>query len=378
MSAFWRVGLEAVLGGLSVLALLMAGPAAAAQTPAWKLKVSVERAAVRLEPDLRSPVLTTLAKGTALDSSEAAGAWFRVVVPAGREGVTLIGFVASNEVEIVEEKTGPQRDFWAPEEGSFQGLGFDIVLGAGLLAFGGGDVAKGVRGMYDELAASVEDLGFPVEERKFRPLHQGVQASVDVIWNLGRRLGLGIGGGYLYARRIDTFSYIIGGKMYSANSLPLLISKALRPKAHYTIPLSRLVALRLSGGPAIILAKFQYEWNIIIPGWEKTFYLRTRKTILGAEGGAALEVSVNPRTAFVLQAVGRYGRSSNVTGRGRHLDMWEGLDVSGPEIQGPLYFLSGGRFPALDVSADPPGGGARKARIDFSGVDLSVGLRVKF
>jgi hypothetical protein len=306
------------------------------------------------------------------------GAWFRVVVPPGKEGTTLLGFIASNEVEIIEETTVPKRDFWAPEEGTFRGLGFDLVFDAGFVTLGSGDLKAGVRGRYDELVDSVQAFGYNVIDKDVRAFGSGIQAAAEAVWNLDSRLGFGIGGEYVYGRRLDKFGYMVAATYFSAASVSTLDILILGPKIHYTIPLSRVVSLRLNGGPAVFLANFKYDWSIILPGWEKSYYQRAHKAILGAQGGAALEFKLNKRTALFVQAAGRYAKSTDVAGEERDLVLWMGIDVSGPEMKGPLYFLPGGPYPRLAVRPEAPGGDARKARFDLSGVSLSLGLRVKF
>ena len=55
----------------------------------WRLKVSVGKADIRLEPNAESPVLTTVEKGLALESYEKIGEWFRVVAGPDEKGVVV-------------------------------------------------------------------------------------------------------------------------------------------------------------------------------------------------------------------------------------------------------------------------------------------------
>lgn len=153
-----------------------------------------------------------LAGGTPLKSYEAVGAWFRVVIPAGKEEIAIIGFIASNEVEILEEKTTPRPDFWAPPPpGTFLGLGFDIVLGGGFTNFGSGNLAAGVRGMSDEPAERIQRMGNTLLERESGPFRSAVHASADILYNLGPRLAVGIGGDLIKARKSFKIAPVPGG-----------------------------------------------------------------------------------------------------------------------------------------------------------------------
>ena len=70
----------------------------------WKLKISVEKAFVRLKPDMNSPVESTVAKGTILQSHEKVEEWYRVVIGPDESGFVVIGYIHSDNVEIIAEK----------------------------------------------------------------------------------------------------------------------------------------------------------------------------------------------------------------------------------------------------------------------------------
>jgi hypothetical protein len=310
------------------------------------------------------------------------GAWFRVVVPPAKDEITIIGFLASNEVEILEEKTTPKPDFWAPESGQFQGIGIDLQVGAGFTYFESGNLNPGVRGMYDELAAVFAAMGYPILDKKNGPFQSGVHFAADVIYNLGPHLAVGLGTEYVHARRFDSFGFMVGINYQTAYSTPIFSALVFRPGVYYTIPLTQVLAVTLVGGPALFFTSYEYNRNASIPGapysvWEESLHQRGRKLILGAQAGAGLELHINKRTAFVLQTMGRFARSSNMTGEEKNLVMLQGQDI-GPTYEGQLYFVPGGTYPRLAVRPDAPSSDARKAVVNFTGVDFTFGLRVKF
>jgi len=105
---------------ISVLVFADSNP----QVIEWKLRISFESASVRLISSSQSPVIGTMPKGTILNSFEAEGDWFRVVLPSGKDGIVIIGYIAKADVQVLEEKIKKQTDFWRVEEGDFKGLGF--------------------------------------------------------------------------------------------------------------------------------------------------------------------------------------------------------------------------------------------------------------
>jgi len=85
-------------------------------SPEWELKVLVEKANIRTEPDEKSPVVTYIARGAMLKSYERTGAWFRVIIGSDKVGFVSLGYIHVSDVEIVKEKLGQETDFWKYEE----------------------------------------------------------------------------------------------------------------------------------------------------------------------------------------------------------------------------------------------------------------------
>jgi hypothetical protein len=200
----------------------------------------------------------------------------------------------------------------------------------------------------------------------------------DVAVRVGSRLGVGLGGDYVSAQNTSQFGFMEGINYHTVNSIPMLRAYVLRPGLYYTLPLGRLLSLKLCGGPAIYFSEFEYNRNAVALKFEENFHQRARNTFVGVQAGAGLEVHLNERAALVFQATGRYARTSNLEGEEKHVRIYETLDVSPPDYEGPLYFIPDAAFPRLSVRPEAPSAGARKAIFDFSGVDLTLGLRVKF
>jgi len=98
-----------------------------------------------------------------------------------------------------------------PPPGTFLGLGFDIVLGGGFTNFGSGNLAAGVRGMSDEPAERIQRMGNTLLERESGPFRSAVHASADILYNLGPRLAVGIGGDLIKARKSFKIAPVPGG-----------------------------------------------------------------------------------------------------------------------------------------------------------------------
>ncbi len=90
--AFIILGLAALVAGLAL-------PAAAAQEGTL-LKVVAARANVRLKPDLGSPVISQVPKGTLLESTGKVGDWYAVKLPADEDGIVVSGYLHQSTVEV--------------------------------------------------------------------------------------------------------------------------------------------------------------------------------------------------------------------------------------------------------------------------------------
>ncbi len=111
---------------LSILMIKASLPLAAQllTTSEWKLKVTVDAAAVRLKPELEGPIAAIVPKGTILQSYEATGAWYRVLTTSAKDGTSVIGYIATSDVEVLEEKTAPPEDFWPVQAQLYRGIGW--------------------------------------------------------------------------------------------------------------------------------------------------------------------------------------------------------------------------------------------------------------
>jgi hypothetical protein len=349
------------------------------QDIARKLSVLADKTPIFLKPDPSSPIVGIVPRKTILTSYKNENDWYRVVLPPDRDNVSIIGYIAAKDVTVVEEKTAAKPDFWGPgERKPFKGIGLEILAGAGPTFFGGGDFSGSVRGMYDELAASIAALGYPVIERKVQPFHSGVHFSMDLAMRVSPRFSVGLGGEYLYARNDDSFGFFEGVHHQTAISEPTLQAIIIRPSIYLTLPLSRLISVRLDGGPALFITGYEYIRNATTTVSGEYFHQKAKDVALGVQAGVGLELNLNERVGLFLRTTGRFARAASFEGDEQYDRSESRIDVPGPRYDGALYFLHRGSFPALTVRPDMPSLDARRAVFDFTGLDLSLGLRMKF
>lgn len=96
---------------LIVLLLLLALPVLA-QTGKGRIRVIVESADLRLEPDRNSRIVTSIPMGAVLDFTVQSGEWFLVELPRNQQGITITGYLHLNDIEVLAQ--APRRQQATP------------------------------------------------------------------------------------------------------------------------------------------------------------------------------------------------------------------------------------------------------------------------
>ncbi len=345
----------------------------------WKLKVAAEKANIRLEANVESPVVITLQEGAILESYGKEGEWFRVIMGPDEEGYSFIGYIHFEDVDVIEEKKSEESEFWDEEPDSFQGIGLRIKLSGGLNYFSSGDIGKGTQGFYDSRADYFSSAGYALDKR-FKSFHTGFDISGDIIFFLKPQIGVGLGVGYIYARRIDFFQ--VSGEnnfMDRHRSIPEITVIPIKLELFFSFPLNRLFSLSFSGGPALYLTEYTY---FLSPNWKELSQIgqKANAKSLGFHGGIGLEVKLDQRAAFLIEGQGRYAKISNFMGK----ETKYRLVPPGEEVilkeEGTLYYMEDEKFPYLAIRDEVSSGSqaGKKAIFDLSGFCIRVGLIYKF
>lgn len=353
----------------------------------WKLKISVEKANIRREPNAESPIVSTAPKGTILDSYEKIGEWFRVIIGPDEKGFTVIGYIHSSDVEVLKEKISKEPDLWEVESEFFRGIGLSVKLSGGLSYFGSGDIDRGTKGIFDSTADSLSAAGYLIDERS-DPFRAGVDASGDLIYFIKPRIGIGLGVGYIHAT-VKNLLIVTGKELRTEeqiSSSPIINAVPIRLGFFFKLPIHRLFSISLSGGPSLYLTEYSF---ILDTKWEDftSIFQEANAKSLGFHGGIGLEVNMNRRAAFFVEGQGRYAKISNFEGEEKTKERvfykeekYVGYDYVITKEKGKLYYLEGEKFPSLVISKEQPSGFKtnKKAIFDLSGFSLRAGLIIKF
>ena len=294
-------------------------------TAEYKLRVSVKSAAVHREADEKSPVIAQLPQGTLLDSSHSEGLWFRIVVPTGKEGIILLGYISRLEVDILEEKAQKPPDFWKATPDEYRGIGLTVKVTAGFSFFGGGDIHKGASGMFEQGVEDLEASGSAMGKKDPRAFHSGLEAGADIIYRLSPKLGIGVGGSYVAAKANSSqefVEYLFYDQTWRI--APEIKAFILRLELTYELPLLSWLGVHAQAGPALFLVNYELNRISSTVMVRETYSHTAKANRLGFHGGAGLTFRINSHTAFILEARGRYARVSDLRGS----EHWPGRSPS--------------------------------------------------
>jgi hypothetical protein len=255
---------------------------------------------------------------------------------------------------------------------------FDLVLSAGLTSMGGADVNAGLEGFANFWARQAAAAGYSVKG-SFAPAHLGPDAGFDLIWRLSPTLGVGFGAGYIGAVKESamTFAGADGGTTQTVR--PSFWAETVRVGIFKTLPLSARLNLVLNGGVGFYFARARAFWNISQDsGYAEVLDSDVEKGGFGVHGGLGFEFKASQFISLLVDVSGRYARFSGFTGAGTDVVNGESMTTQGTfyyfeplnaDTGAPVYSM-------VSVFSEAPAGDVRvrKAKIDFSGLSLRLGI----
>ena len=304
--------------------------------------------------------------------------------------VLLMPTPAGSEENRSLLKKGSTRNSQAPElepvteYGSFFGLKITLKLQGGWNTFSGGDLKKGIMGMYDNGVASMSADGVPIVENARVSNRGGLEVGGDLIYAVTPRFGIGIGMAGVSAWKEShlLFEHPPWGPG-SFQSRPRVKVSTLRAGLFYSMPFAGMLALSVRGGPALYSAECSCvlggNSGFLRDGLIHTSYSQEASAKqLGFEGGFGLEFTPNPFVAIFVEVQGRYAKIRGLEGE-EEATFFQDNQYRQSVDSGPVYIVDTAACPELDIipSGDDVPGNARKATLDFSGVSFLAGLKFR-
>jgi opacity protein-like surface antigen len=274
----------------------------------------------------------------------------------------------------------------------------NLKLQGGWAYLTAGDVNPGTQAFFDWGKIYFAPPSGGLIEGDYEAIHTGYEFGGDLIFELNRNIGIGLGAGYLQmsSKPWDSMMVIIhvptnGGPVYGFTTDTKLNAIPIRMGLFLSLPMSKKFDFAAHAGLSYYLqAEYHADWYVSAmtqvesPGQHLSTSAGKRKNGLGFHGGLGIEYRPTRRVGVFVEAQGRYARFRGLEGTSiSEPSDWGGILPSFSE-RGKLYYESVPMLPnaprLIMVQSSPPAGpGAepRQAVVDFSGVSLQAGIRIR-
>jgi hypothetical protein len=265
---------------------------------------------------------------------------------------------------------------------------FAIRLYGGLSRVAAGDVNDGSDGFF-ELLEVYDALGLGTAEGGYSPVHWGANFGADLIFQLSRNVGIGLGVGYM--RNSEDSEMIITNETESIalTATPTLSAVPIRLGVFFTIPVAGKIDLTADLGAAVYAGlKLDATQRIEFAAddWMEMTASGSRSSFdnLGFHGSLGFEYEVSPTLGLFVEAAGRYAKFKNfdsVTGLEEYSD--GSTDTQEGKLYIVTYTFADGSYSPFTIEDtppvdDPPDEIYREPKIDLSGFSLQAGIRIRF
>jgi hypothetical protein len=266
---------------------------------------------------------------------------------------------------------------------------FSLRLSGGVSYFSVGELNSVMEGLSDYFYTADSNVS-----GRYESMHLGMNFSLEAVYLISDRLGIGLGGGFFRVSKEDKLHY-----EYANNTIRNDITYTrtigvvpLTLNIHYLCPLGSKLNLSLSGGVGYYLTSFDFKGSnvemrptVTNHGTETADY-KTKGTI-GFQGSLGLDMPLTKNLGIFVAARGRYATVSGL--RGELSADWVEDNLPGSYKESDIrfwvedYHYNGNIYPDFVTRKDEPASGdiinnIHELKIDLSGFSLGVGLRINF
>jgi len=375
--------------------------------PTFKIRVTAEQANIRDTPDIGSPIVQQLPEGTVLEAEKKEGEWYLVRFTRD-DGLVARGYIHESlvqaleplpEVPVEEVKVEPVKKEEAPpgrktelirteekpvvpvvsagrlatEPAGRKTFGFSILIGVNFAAVG--DLNAGARGLADYYGTMLGRQG----KGSVSGLHLTYILGAEVSYNLMPGLTLSVGADYFAGRRTSRVDFATGDLPDALVTRPKVQAMPFKVGiAYYPLPY-----LYVKGTLQYFFAKANYLYRFEKGTFWQEWQGDAKANGLGAGAAVGGEWEFYPGLFLVGEADFRFARIGGFKGKNILVNS-EGESYT---EQGTLYYYQAGAgsqedFPLLFIRSDMPTeagvSAPREAKVNFSGMSLKAGIRVRF
>jgi hypothetical protein len=226
----------------------------------------------------------------------------------------------------------------------------------------------------------------------FEELKRGFGFQAEVILPLGRRLGVGVGGGYFRVRSEGSVAYsgLSNGTAFDATStlIPRLSIMPFFVNLHYQFELGSNLTLDAYAGPLFEIVQFNVEnpTTSTLLNTSQTVTFTASSTSLGVQGGLGLAYHLFRGLSVVADALYRTGHVSDLLGNWTQVGASDAGTIAGSSAEYYLWAFdttTGGTFARAGYfdkngPTDADAANAKKAEISLNGLSFLAGIRFSF
>jgi len=375
-----------------------------AQKLPFKLEVVTEKANIREKPDIGSPIIHQVPRGTILESTKKDGEWYLVRITV-EEGRLLMGYVHESLIMRIEPDEGEPESVKkkaivivkktkeeTPEEkvqkeeaqvtpSPVPGVPekpiekkFRLSIYGGGNYFSGGDLNEGAKGFTQFYEDQLQ-----IEGGSITSLHLGYGFGAELSFPLFSQFFFGIGADYLRGKKESSTDYPETSPENSLTTRPELQATPLRILlSYYPAPF-----LFLKGGVEYYFTNLSYYYRFQEGNYWKEWKGNAKGQGFGILGALGIEWNLASSLSLIAEVTGRYAKIKGFEGEDTSRDS-EGFvyteegnlyafQVTGTDQKSYPQLFIREKKPAEAWVTDP-----QEARVDFSGLALRLGFRIKF
>jgi hypothetical protein len=270
------------------------------------------------------------------------------------------------------------------------GVELSLKVRGGLSYLSAGDVNTGSGGFFDYVKLLAANSTGWTTSGDYSPLHLGYDFGADIIIQLSRNIGVGIGAGYLRSSKTSVMTVSTPDGDLKITGTPTLSAIPMRIGVFFIHPLGQRLSFTADAGMTYYAArKFEATLRIDEPApnyWVTQSISASKSRFsdnLGFQASLGFEYKISQKMGFFLEAAGRFARLKNfksVTATSAS------SDSSTETVQGKIYLEKNtypeGTWTMFVVSSDPPVPDLNttysEPKFDLSGFCIQTGIHIRF
>ena len=221
---------------------------------------------------------------------------------------------------------------------------------------------------------------------EYQPLTNGAVFQAEIITHWGKRLAVGIGGGYYQFKNDELVTNVTGGATTETKLKPSILGIPFFLNVHYKMSLGPKAGLDVFAGPVFQITQFSCERNAASTADPLTEVEAFKASVptLGLQAGISLSLSLGRGISLVADGLYRYEKASDFVGNWTYFSTASTGSTSGTSTTHYLwsYDYAGAKPYRLVGFYDengPTGSGisnARKTELNLSGVTFTAGIKI--